>query len=328
MKNNTLRELAKKKNFYIGAAVLPNILKKDSKYAETLSSEFNMVGMEKSMKWQVIHPDVNNYTFEEADKLIEYALKNDMAVRGHTLVYSRKMPEWFNNINAKKVMEEQLEKHIKTLALRYKGKIYAWDVINEEFDFEGNHQQTPLFNMLGESYIERAFHWAHESDSEVKLFINEFGIEELNKRSDLTYNMIVDLLNNGVPVHGIGFQMHRALGNDAEWLNKLPDLESMRKNFQRFADLGLEIHITEMDISLQKGIGRYEEMLMEQAKAYREILEVALSIKNFKALVVWGVTDLYNWIDFISQTKDAPLLFDREYKKKPAYFEIQKLLQN
>ena len=157
---------------------------------------------------------------------------------------------------------------------------------------------------------------------------NITGIEELNKRSDLTYNMIVDLLNNGVPVHGIGFQMHRALGNDAEWLNKLPDLESMRKNFQRFADLGLEIHITEMDISLQKGIGRYEEMLMEQAKAYREILEVALSIKNFKALVVWGVTDLYNWIDFISQTKDAPLLFDREYKKKPAYFEIQKLLQN
>jgi len=328
MKNKTLRKLAKLKNLYIGAAVLPNLLKKDSKYAETLSSEFNMVGTENCMKWRAIHPDLNKYTFDEADELMEFALKNKMAFRGHTLVYSRKMPEWFNNIKDKKVMEEQLEEHIKTLVGRYKGKIYAWDVINEEIDFDGNHQQSPLFKMLGISHIEKAFRWAHEADPDVKLFVNEFGIEEINKRSDLIYDMIVTLLKNKVLVHGIGFQMHRALGSDDKWLNKLPGLESMRKNFQRFADLDLEIHITEMDIPIQKSAGSHEEKLIEQAKAYKEILEVALSIKNFKALIVWGVTDLYNWIDFISQTKDAPLLFDREYKKKPAYFEIQKLLQN
>lgn len=328
MINKTLKELAQAKNLYIGAAVLPNLLKKDSKYAETLSSEFNMVGTENCMKWWAIHPDINKYTFDEPDELIDFAQKNDMAIRGHTLVYSRKMPEWFNNIKDKKLMEEQLGEHIKTVVGRYKGKIYAWDVINEEIDFEGNHQQSPLFKMLGISHIEKAFIWAHEADPGVKLFVNEFGIEEINKRSDLTYKMIQDLLQKKVPVHGIGFQMHRALGSDDKWLNKLPDLESMRKNFQRFADLGLEVHITEMDIPIQKGTGSYEEKLTEQAKAYKEILEVALSIKNFKALVIWGVTDLYNWIDFISQTKDAPLLFDREYEKKPAYFEVQKLLQN
>mgnify|MGYP001594674762 CR=1 FL=1 len=327
MINKSLRELAQAKNFYLGAAVLPNLLKKDSKYTETLSSEFNMIGTENCMKWRAIHPDINKYTFDESDGLIDFALKNDMAVRGHTLIYSRKMPEWFNNIKDKKLMEEQLEEHIKTVVGRYRGKIYAWDVINEEIDFEGNHQQSPLFKMLGISHIENAFLWAHKADPDVKLFINEFGIEEINKRSDLTYKMIQDLLQKKVPVHGIGFQMHRALGSDDKWLNKLPDLESMRKNFQRFADLGLEVHITEMDIPIQKAIGSYEEKLIEQGKAYKEILEVALSVKNFKALVVWGVTDLYNWIDFISQTKDAPLLFDREYKKKPAYFAVKKALE-
>ncbi|MFH1971379.1 MAG: endo-1,4-beta-xylanase [Patescibacteria group bacterium] len=328
MINKTLKELAQAKNLYIGAAVLPNLLKKDSKYAETLSSEFNMVGTESCMKWRTIHPVMDKYTFDEADELMEFTLKNKMTFRGHTLVYSRKMPEWFNDIKDKKIMEEQLEEHIKTVVGRYKGKIYAWDVINEEFDFDNNHQQSPLFKMLGISHIEKAFRWAHEADPDLKLFVNEFGIEEINKRSDLTYDMIIALLKNKVPVHGIGFQMHRALGNGGEWLNKLPDMESMRKNFQRFADLGLEIHITEMDIPIQKGTGSYEDKLIEQARAYKEILEVAFSIRNFKALVVWGVTDLYNWIDLIGQSKDAPLLFDMEYKKKPAYFEVQKLLQD
>ena len=218
-------------------------------------------------------------------------------------------------------MEKQLEEHIKTVAGRYKGKVYAWDVINEKYDFDGNHQQSPLFKMLGISYIEKSFKWAHEADPQAKLFVNEFGIDEMNTRSDLTYKLIEDLLSKNIPVHGIGFQMHRALGTD-EWFPGIPDMDSVRKNFERFAKLGLEIHITEMDVPIQKGTGSYEEKLVEQAKAYKEILEIALSVNAFKALVVWGVTDKINWIDYISGNEDAPLLFDREYKKKPAYYSL------
>ncbi|HBC72938.1 MAG: Endo-1,4-beta-xylanase [Candidatus Amesbacteria bacterium GW2011_GWB1_47_19] len=316
-----LVELFKKSNLYLGAAVQPKFLEKDSKYKDTLSSEFNMVASENCEKWSKIHPALNQYSFEEADKLINFAIDNKMAYQGHVLVYSRKMPDWFNNLKSRQEMEKQLEEHIKTVAGRYKGKVYAWDVINEKYDFDGNHQQSPLFKMLGISYIEKSFKWAHEADPQAKLFVNEFGIDEMNTRSDLTYKLIEDLLSKNIPVHGIGFQMHRALGTD-EWFPGIPDMDSVRKNFERFAKLGLEIHITEMDVPIQKGTGSYEEKLVEQAKAYKEILEIALSVNAFKALVVWGVTDKINWIDYISGNEDAPLLFDREYKKKPAYYSL------
>ena len=316
-----LVDLFNKRDIYFGASVLPKLFEKYPIYTETLSSEFDMVASENSEKWSTIHPNLNEYFFDEADKLVNFASDNKMASRGHVLVYSRKMPDWFNNLKDKNEMEKQLEEHVKTIAGRYKGKIYAWDVINEEFDFDGNHQQSPLYKVLGDSYIEKSFKWAHEADPTAKLFVNEFGIDEMNSRSDLTYKMIEELLAKNVPVHGIGFQMHRALGTD-DWFPCIPDMESLRKNFERFEKLGLEIHITEMDIPIQKGTGTYEERLVEQAKAYKEILEVALSIKAFKALVVCGVSDASNWIDWISKEKDAPLLFDRGYKKKPAYFSM------
>lgn len=316
-----LVDLFKKRNLYLGAAVMPKFLEKYPQYKDTLSTEFNMVASENCEKWSTIHSGLNEYNFEEADKLINFASENKMAYRGHVLVYSRKMPDWFNNLKSKVEMEKQLEEHIKTVAGRHKGKIYAWDVINEEFDFDGNHQQSPLYKMLGDSYIEKSFRWAHEADPEAKLFINEFGIDEMNSRSDLTYKMVEELLAKGIPVHGIGFQMHRALGTD-DWFPSIPNMESVRKNFERYEKLGLEIHITEMDIPIQKGNGMYEERLIEQAKAYKDILEVALSVNAFKALVVWGVTDKINWIDYISGNQDAPLLFDREYKRKPAYYSL------
>lgn len=316
-----LVDLFKKRGVYLGAAALPKLLEKYPVYAETLSSEFDMVVSENSEKWSTIHSNLNEYFFDEADKLVNFASHHKMASRGHVLVYSRKMPDWFNNLKDKKEMEKQIEGHVKTIAGRYKGRVYAWDVINEEFDFDGNHQQSQLYKMLGDSYIEKSFKWAHEADPEAKLFVNEFGIDEMNSRSDLTYKMIEELLAKKVPLHGIGFQMHRALGTD-EWFPGIPNMESVRKNFERFEKLGLEIHITEMDIPIQKGTGSYEERLIEQAKVYKEVLEVALSIKAFKALVVWGVSDASNWIDYISGEKDSPLLFDREYKKKPAYFSM------
>jgi endo-1,4-beta-xylanase len=316
-----LLDLFKKKGIYFGAAVQPKFLEKYPEYADILTSEFDMVAPENSMKMSTIHPNINEFSFEETDKLINFASDNKMAIRGHILVYSRKMADWFNNIKDKSEMERELEKHVKTLVAKYKTKIYAWDVINEEFDFDGNHQQSPLYKMLGDSYIEKSFRWAHEADPEAKLFVNEFGIDEMNSRSDLTYKMVEELLAKGIPVHGIGFQMHRALGTD-DWFPGIPNMESVRKNFERYEKLGLEIHITEMDIPVQKGNGSHEERLIEQAKAYKNILEVALSIKAFKALVVWGVTDRINWIDYISGKEDAPLLFDREYKKKPAYFSM------
>lgn len=323
-----LKELTDSRGAFIGAAVNVSHLENDKEYKEVLQREFNMVVGENSMKWSKLRPNKDTFDFDQADKLVDFAEENKMAIRGHTLIWDVKLPDWITDGTADEEMLDLLETHIKTVAGRYKGRIYAWDVVNEPITDEGEFVDSQLFKRLGEKYIELAFKWAKEADPNAKLFLNDWGSDSINKRSNKLYEIVKNLIAKKVSIDGIGFQMHLGLGR-CKTSPTIPEMSSIRENFKRFSDLGLEIHITEMDIQVNYGEGTVEEKLRQQAEAYKNILETALEFTNFKALVVWGVNDKYTWITGLNEgSEDAPLIFDKENKPKLAYFALKEALEN
>jgi endo-1,4-beta-xylanase len=210
-----------------------------------------------------------------------------------------------------------LRSHIHTVTHHYRGKLAAWDVVNEAVESDGSWRDTFFLRTFGPDYVTMAFHWAHEGDPEAKLFYNDFSADEVNPKSTAIYGVLRDLLKQGVPVHGVGLQMHLDLWDP-------PQPRRVADNIRRFNDLGLEVHITEMDVKINDPAT--EEDLREEARIYREILEVCLEARNCTAFIAWGVTDRYSWVPEHFPGKGSPLLFDREGRPKPAYYAIREAL--
>ena len=322
MNNKTLRELANKRKIYIGAAVNPKLLETDRQYSGLLEKEFNMITPENAMKFWAVHPSEKKYTFKNADVLVRFTQKNQMQIRGHTLVWHKSIPDWVKTIHDEKKIKNIFEEHIREVAGHFKEKLYCWDVVNEAFADNGKLDKNSFWlNKLGPKHIELAFRIAHEVDQNSKLFYNEWGIEVINQKSNAVYEMVRDFTNQGVPIHGIGFQMHVGLGKN-QMAEDVPEPGKLAINLKRFSDLGLEVHITEMDVQIQGLLGTQEERLCAQARVYRKILETCLHIPNFRALIQWGVTDKFSWIPSLAGKPDAPLIFDENYSPKPAYYAL------
>jgi endo-1,4-beta-xylanase len=327
---DSLREIAESKNILISTAARPEQLS-ESAYANTLAREFNMLEPEDVMKWEVIHPQPNTFDFAKADRLVDFALAHGMKVRGHTLVWHQQNPGWLGEKErSSSELAEILERHIKTVAGHFRGKVFAWDVVNEAFD-ETNPirlRSTIWYDKpgIGDAssefvYIARCFRWAHEADPKALLFYNEAEAEEINPKSDALFAMVRELKSEGVPIDGVGLQMHiRELHADAG---------SISRNIARFTALGVQVHITEMDVALPvdvKGNARPED-LKKQADIYRAIVDACLSHRGCTAIQTWGFTDKYSWIGSHSHhTEGAALLFDRDYQPKPAYEAMRNAL--
>jgi|ERR1035438_4170073 endo-1,4-beta-xylanase len=319
----SLREAAQGSGMLIGTAVRPAQLS-ELAYSSTLAREFNMVEPEDALKWEVVHPDPERYDFSQADRVVDFANRNDMKVRGHTLVWHRQNPKWLTD--GKFTADELaaiLEKHIKTVVGHYRGRIFAWDVVNEAFDeiHPGALRSTiwrdqPGIGLAknGSAYIERCFRWAREADPQALLFYNEAEAEVVNAKSDAIYAMIRDFRQRGVPIDGIGFQMHIA--------NLRADVPSISANIERFTALGIQVHITEMDVALPvdaEGSASPDD-LQRQADIYRRIASACLEHPGCTAIQTWGFTDKYSWIGSHSKkTQGAALPFDHNYQKKPAH---------
>ena len=314
----TLREVAPE-GFYVGAAVNLLPLIQDQEYAEVLAREFNMVVAEDIMKFGALRPGPDAYNFGSADYLVEFASANDMAVRGHTLVWHNSVPRWLERVESRDEFIAILEEHVRTVVDRYKGRIVAWDVVNEAVVGDGSLRQSIFLERIGPEYIEMAFRAAHEADPEALLFYNDYSAEGLNRKSDAIYDLMADLLARGVPVHGVGLQMH--IGTEP---GLRPDLDDLAENIRRLNELGLTVQITEMDVRL-KGAA-IEEKLAEQAQVYQDVLEVCLSAESCSALVMWGFTDVYSWIprEFPGYGKALP--FNELLEPKPAYHALLKTL--
>jgi len=325
----TLAQNAAKHNLRVGAAADSPYLS-DSSYASILGSEFNELTAENEMKFASVAPTSPTENYTGADALVSFAQAHQMAVRGHTLVWYQQVPAWVSPANTTAQLNTILQNHINDEMTHFAGKVYAWDVVNEAFNDDGSGS-TPAtvrstiwydspgigFAGMGTAYIEQAFNWAHAADSTAKLFYNDYSIETQNPKSDAVYLMAQDFTNRGVPLDGIGFQFHVDLSFDNANV-----LSSVAANFQRFAALGLEIHITELDVRLSDSTAA---SLAAQAKLYGELATLCLQQPKCTTFQTWGFTDKYSWIP--NFFKGPPqmgwaLPFDLTYQKKPAYTSI------
>ena len=287
-------------------------------YGEVLAEQFNVATPENAMKFGPIHPEPDRYAFEAADGIVAFAESNGMRVRGHTLVWHQQLPGWLTGGSwTPAEADSLLRDHIATVAGRYSGQLVAWDVVNEALLGDGTLRPGFWADHLGRGYIETAFRSAHAADPDARLFYNDYGIAWLNEKSDSVHAMLAALLEAGVPVHGIGFQAHFEVG-------VLPSRSALRSNFQRFAELGLTVHVTELDVRIPLPASAAE--LAQQADDYALVMEVCLEVTACEMVVTWGFTDAYSWVPQVFDGWGSALLLDRDYMPKPAYWAVHRAL--
>jgi len=304
----------------VGVSVAPDWLTEPA-YSRLLTQNFNGVTPENAMKWEVIHPEPDVYDFSQADAIVEFAIENDLKVRGHTLVWGNQLPDWVKQGNySREQWIEILRQHITTIVGRYNGQVYAWDVVNEAVAEDGSLFNNFWLQVIGPDYIPLAFEFAHAADPDALLFYNDNGGEGSNAKSDGIYRLVQGLKEQGVPIDGVGLQMHVGLGAS-------PAEEELSANLQRLADLGMQTQITEMDVRIQASDAQMEQRLAEQADIYRQVFSLCLQAPSCTAFFTWGLTDGHSWIPGYTGNPDAPLLFDENYLPKPAYDALIQLLR-
>src|SRR5579871_1150918 len=321
-KVSTLKAGGARHDVLISTAVNPVHLD-DTQYTNVLTTEFAGVEPENAMKFGPIHPrpniDEQPYDFAAADRLVAFAEHRGMRVRGHTLVWHRQNPDWVTKSNFDTAqLNSILEDHIKTVVTHFGNKVFAWDVVNEAFEDDGTLRNTIWYNQpgigfadKGTTYIAMAFEWAHSANPAAKLFYNDYNAETVNKKSDAIYAMAREFKSRGVPINGIGFQMHVTLKSDTP-----ENLQSFAVNLKRFADLGLEIHITELDVRLPSDD---PASLAAQAKFYGEIVDACVRQAACRMIQTWGFTDKYSWVPEAFPKEGWALPWDSAYQKKPAF---------
>jgi endo-1,4-beta-xylanase len=316
-----LRQASDQAHVLVGAAVRPSLFS-ETAYSATLAREFNMIEAEDGMKWWVVRPNAGSFDFRAGDEVVRFAQAHSMKVRGHCLVWDRDNPEWLVQGNFTPAQLSQLlREHITTVMKHYAGQVFAWDVVNEALDDKGGVKDSLWYNHpgiglseQGTAYIEQVFRWAHEADPQALLFYNEAEGEGLNRKSDAIFALVKDFRGRGVPIDGIGLQLH---------IPQLDiDIASIAANVARLTALGVQVHITELDVSLPvdpSGAPRSDDLL-RQAAVYRAVVGACVQNPGCTAIQTWGFTDKYSWIGSHSHgTRGAPLPFDSAYKPKPAY---------
>jgi endo-1,4-beta-xylanase len=324
----SLRQAADRDGLLVGTAVRPLQLS-ETAYASTLAREYNMVEAEDAMKWFVLRPDRDTYDFRQGDEVVRFARAHQMKIRGHCLVWGRYNPDWLTQGHfTTQQLSRLLQEHITRVMKHYEGQVFAWDVVNEALDENGNVRDSLWYNQPGigltrngTEYIEQVFRWAHKADRHALLFYNEAEAEGLNRKSDAIYSMVSDFKRRGVPIDGVGLQMHvPAIDADAA---------AIAGNIARLTALGLQVHITELDVSVpldSSGRARPED-LTRQADAYRGIVSACLNSPECTAIQTWGFTDKYSWIGSHSHgARGQALPFDRAYEPKSAYRAVLEAL--
>jgi endo-1,4-beta-xylanase len=320
--------------FPMGVAVSPRSL--EGAEGELVKKHFTSITAENAMKMGPIHPEENRYFWDNADLIVKFAEDNKMKMRGHTLCWHNQVPKWIfvddgGNPVTKEVLLKRLKDHITTVVTRYKGKIYAWDVVNEVIDDDATKgfRDSPWYRICGEEFISKAFEYAHEADPKALLFYNDYNTEKPSKRDNI-YTMVKKLVDAKIPIHGVGLQGHWSIYND-------PTEENLRESIQRFSSLGLQVQVTELDISVYRPEPKPRdrradeedtfttEMEQKQIAQYKMIFNVLRDYKNkISNVTFWNVSERYSWLDNfpVRGRKNYPLLFDKDQQPKKAYWEV------
>lgn len=318
---HALRTLAAQRDLRIGAAVNSSALRDDKNYRETLAREFSIVTPEYVMKMAPLRPSRDTFFWDDADALVDFAQKHQMQIHGHTLVWHQDVPQWIEKNEkswTRETLSAVLREHIFAVVGRYKGRIKIWDVVNEAVGDDAKMRDTIWRRVIGDDYIALAFRWAHEADPDAILLYNDYNAEGLGAKSDAVFNLVRDLKNEGVPINGVGLQMHFSLENP---LNSA----DFAANMKRLGDLKLSVHVTELDIRVPEPIT--PQKLDEQGLQFSRVLETFLAAPNRGTFTFWGFSDGKSWIPSFFKGYNAGLLFDQNYKPKPSYYQIARVLK-
>jgi endo-1,4-beta-xylanase len=332
-------------DFLIGGALNDNVVNgNDPKAAAIAEKHFSTITAENVMKWVHIHPEPNKYAFAATDRFVEFGEKNNMFIIGHTLVWHWQTPKWvFEDEAGKPLTREALlarmKDHITTIVGHYKGRVKGWDVVNEILDDEGNLRRTKWLEIIGEDYIAKAFEYAHEADPDAELYYNDFSLELPAKR-DGCVRLVKNLQSKGVPVHGVGLQAQAwRLPPD------YPSLKDVEDFINAVSATGVKVMVTEMCIdvlpsaldqmgadlklraNLQEEFNPYpdglpDHMQKKLADRYAELFSLYRKhADKISRVTLWGVYDKTSWLNNwpIRGRTNYPLLFDRDYKPKPAF---------
>lgn len=348
LRSTGLKDLYKD-DFLIGTAVSNRTLQaEDRAMLDLIAREFNAVTAENCMKWGQIHPEAGRWEWELPDRLVRFATSHNMYILGHTLVWhSQTARDLFQaDSGAGAITRDDLlrkmEDHIRTLVGRYKGKIAAWDVVNEAVDEDKGWRRSRWFEILGPEFLEKAFHWAHEVDPKAQLLYNDYNMHNPAK-AKFVADFVRDFKKRGVPIHGVGMQGHVGLD--------YPDIREFEASILLFAEAGVRVHITELDvdvlpqpqasrtaeISTRIGYsselnpwpdGLPTEMQDRLARRYEELFRLFLKHRNLiDRITTWGTSDDESWKNNfpVQGRTNYPLLFDRKKQPKPAYRAVAAL---
>lgn len=310
----TLKEAAAQAGIGIGA------IREGGPPADTiLASEFGSLTV--TSYWATVHPDPGVYTFEIPDATLAFAEAHSMVTRGHTLIWDQEsldaMPAWVTEMTDPNALRALLREHVATVVGRYRGRIGAWDVVNEPIETLGSELYENVFlRLLGREYIAEAFRTAHASDPNANLFLNEIliGLGPLgDAKLEAFLELVRDLLADGVPIHGIGFQGHFFAPLDAAKLHGA---------LRAFEELGLVAELTEVDVPQRE----VEDKDTLQRQEYFELVSACLSVSACQRITIWGVSDAYSWLNWFIGPGLKPLPFDDDFARKPAYEGVREAL--
>lgn len=346
----TLRDFASRLGIEIGAASPIGYFlwhPESTQYKNLFLKEYNMVVSDWEFHWAIqetiggkpFRPSRETYDFNETDRLADFYQRNGLRVQVHHLVWGHKpaLPSWLKNGNfSRNDLLLIIKEHIQTVVSRYKGKIHEWSVVNELIHpWEPNFWQDALGP--GFDWVGMAFEWAHEADPQAKLILNDFGIEFPGYRlyspdkDRHIFNLVRDLKDKGVPIHGVGFQMH-LYGTDFLTQEQLEaGAESLSQNIQKYRDLGVDVYVTEFDVRLNGVPGSKEKRYELQGRIYSSLFNACLE-SGVKSFAIFGLVDKYSWLENPSiggadAANADPLPFDDDYKPKPAYYALLQVLR-
>ena len=337
VKNNTAGKGLKdyyNNYFTTGVAVSPRSIKNEEE-VQLILQNFESITPENAMKMGPIHPKENEYNWTDADAIVDFAVQHHLKIRGHNLCWHEQTPNWFfkdstGNLVTKAVLLQRLKDHITTVVNRYKGKIYAWDVVNEAIDDNPNNflRNSLFYQVCGEDYIIKAFEYAHAADPDAILFYNDYNTERKEK-TDRIYTLLKTLKEKGAPVNAVGLQGH--------WSIFEPTQNELEYSIQKFASLGLTIQVTEMDVSVYKWEKEPRiksatdidiltpELEQQQAEKYKMLFSVFRKYKQYiTGVTFWNISDRTTWLDTypVRGRKNYPLLFDTHLQLKKAFWEV------
>ena len=297
---STLATAAAESNRYFGTAIAASRLN-DGTYTSIANREFNMITAENEMKMDAMQPNRGQFNWSSGDRIVNWALQNGKRVRGHALAWHSQQPGWMQNMSGSSLRQAMLD-HVTQVASYYRGKIYAWDVVNEAFaDGSSGARRDSNLQRTGNDWIEAAFRAARAADPNAILCYNDYNTDNWSHaKTQAVYNMVRDFKARGVPIDCVGFQAHFNSGN--------PVPSNYHETLQNFADLGVDVQITELDI---EGSGS------SQAQQYQGVIQACMAVSRCTGITVWGVRDTDSW-----RSSGTPLLFDGSGNKKAAYTSV------